>query len=417
MRSGKFSGSEEIIQSARGTAGTCISGRRSGASRWQALLRASAISVAAMGALAASVAFAVSTTVSTLIDSDNNLGTGCSISTANGAFTGVDRVLNTTVIAETTGYRIQSITLQSCVGSTLSANVPIDMSATPLARGMGVGGTTAVETYLPAVYLPANGQKMRIGITTTGADGLVGSDALTVAAGGGPILVDGPPLIVVPTLAKLSLALTALLLALSVWFARRRGWHGFQLVIVAAFAISMSGQLIAAIVRNGFVDDWAGIAPVAIDPAGDAPVGTDITNLYSTVMDGNVYFRIDIALNAPPVANAQSVTAVVGQTLAITLTGSDYEGSPLTFTIVTPPTQGTLGGSGANVTYTPNAAATSVDNANKSAVSASESLASVGTTMRGGPSTRIGPPPAAAVSASLPTRPSAPVVVMPMRIF
>lgn len=361
MGSGEFSGSDEVVQSVCGKGETDIRRLRSSTSRWQSLWRASAVSVAALGALATSVAFAASTTVSTLIDTDNNPGTGCSISTANGAFAGVDRVLNTTVIAETTGYRIQSITLQSCVGGTLSANVPIDMSSTPLARGMGVGGTTAVETYLPSVYLPASGQKMRVGITTSGADGLVGSDALTVATGGGPILVDGPPLIVVPTLAKLSLALTALLLALSVWFARRRGWHGFQLVFVAALAISMSGQLIAAIARDGFVGDWTGIAPVAIDPAGDAPVGTDITNLYSTVMDGNVYFRIDIALNAPPVANAQSVTAIVGQTLAITLTGSDYEGSPLTFAIVTPPTQGTLGGSGANVTYTPNAAATSSD--------------------------------------------------------
>ena len=65
----------------------------------------------------------------------------------------------------------------------------------------------------------------------------------------------------------------------------------------------------------------------------------------------------------------------------------------------------------------PRRRANQTDKANKSAVSASESLAMVGTTISGEPSTRIGPPPAVTVSASLPTRPSAPVVAMPTRIF
>jgi len=60
-------------------------------------------------------------------------------------------------------------------------------------------------------------------------------------------------------------------------------------------------------------------------------------------------------VNDVPVANAQSVTVVEDTPKAITLTGSDVEGSTLTFTIVTLPANGTLSGSGANITYTPNA--------------------------------------------------------------
>ncbi len=347
---GGVSGAIQKARGAQSELATVSRIRQPLAPRWCSLLRAASVSIAA---LAASVTFAATTTVSTLIDADNNAASGCSISTANGAFAGVDKVLNTIVVADATGYRISSITQQACSGGTLGPATLVDASSTPLARGNGSSGTTAVETYLPNAFLPANGQKMRIGITTLGSDGLTGADALTLS-GAGPILVDGPPLMVVPTLAKLSLALTALLLALSVWFARRRGWHGMQLVIVAAFAISMSGQLIAAIVRDGFVGDWTGIAPVATDPTGDAPAGTDITTLFSTVDRDNVYFRIDMVLNAPPVANAQSVVAVANVALPITLTGSDYEASPLTFTVVAPPAHGALTGTAPNLTYTAN---------------------------------------------------------------
>ncbi len=59
------------------------------------------------------------------------------------------------------------------------------------------------------------------------------------------------------------------------------------------------------------------------------------------------------AVNDAPVANAQSVSTNEDTAKAITLTGSDVEGSPLTFAIATNPSNGTLSGSGANRTYTP----------------------------------------------------------------
>jgi hypothetical protein len=64
---------------------------------------------------------------------------------------------------------------------------------------------------------------------------------------------------------------------------------------------------------------------------------------------------INVRANTAPVANAQSVTTPAGTAVNITLTGSDPEGSPLTYAIVGNPASGTLSGTAPNVTYTPNA--------------------------------------------------------------
>ncbi len=58
-------------------------------------------------------------------------------------------------------------------------------------------------------------------------------------------------------------------------------------------------------------------------------------------------------VNHPPTAAPQSVTTPENTPAAITLTGSDPDGDPLTFAVATNPTHGTLSGSGANLTYTP----------------------------------------------------------------
>ena len=59
-------------------------------------------------------------------------------------------------------------------------------------------------------------------------------------------------------------------------------------------------------------------------------------------------------VNDAPVADNQSVTVQEDTAKGIILTGSDVEGDPITFIIVTQPSFGVLTGTGANVTYTPN---------------------------------------------------------------
>ena len=60
-----------------------------------------------------------------------------------------------------------------------------------------------------------------------------------------------------------------------------------------------------------------------------------------------------VAVNDAPVANTQSVTVTEDVAKVITLTGTDVEGSALTYTIASQPTKGVLSGTAPNLTYTP----------------------------------------------------------------
>ena len=59
------------------------------------------------------------------------------------------------------------------------------------------------------------------------------------------------------------------------------------------------------------------------------------------------------AVNSAPQANAQSVSVFKNTAKSITLTGSDADGDPLTYTVVSQPQNGTLTGNAPDLTYTP----------------------------------------------------------------
>ncbi len=65
--------------------------------------------------------------------------------------------------------------------------------------------------------------------------------------------------------------------------------------------------------------------------------------------------------NDPPVADPQSVTTSINTAVAITLTGSDPEGDLLSFAISATPSNGSVIGLGAAVSYTPNSGFYGVD--------------------------------------------------------
>lgn len=60
-----------------------------------------------------------------------------------------------------------------------------------------------------------------------------------------------------------------------------------------------------------------------------------------------------VEVNLPPVANSQSVSVTENGQIAITLTGSDPDHDPITFQVVSGPTNGTLSGTAPNVNYQP----------------------------------------------------------------
>jgi YD repeat-containing protein len=69
--------------------------------------------------------------------------------------------------------------------------------------------------------------------------------------------------------------------------------------------------------------------------------------------DGTVTVLVSPAVNRPPVADRADVTGVEDSSVSFTLTGSDDDGDPLDFVVVTAPQHGTLAGDAPDLTYTP----------------------------------------------------------------
>lgn len=94
-------------------------------------------------------------------------------------------------------------------------------------------------------------------------------------------------------------------------------------------------------------------------------IGPD--NFTFKVNDGSVDSNVATVsitvtpVNDAPLATPQSLSVVEGTPLTITLVGSDPESEPLVYTIVSAPAHGTLSGSGANLTYTPDSGYTGDD--------------------------------------------------------
>src|SRR5207249_824905 len=71
--------------------------------------------------------------------------------------------------------------------------------------------------------------------------------------------------------------------------------------------------------------------------------------------------NISLKVNRPPVANVQSAITDQDVSKAITLTGSDPDGDPISFIIVSNPSHGSLSGTLPNLTYKPVANYTGTD--------------------------------------------------------
>ena len=111
---------------------------------------------------------------------------------------------------------------------------------------------------------------------------------------------------------------------------------------------------------------------LSFTPAADA-VGTALVEVYAQDNGGTNFagvdrsavkrFKITVSgVNDAPVAGSQAVTTAEDTAKAITLSGFDAEGSALTYTVVRPPTQGTLSGTAPNLVYTPSTNANGADN-------------------------------------------------------
>lgn len=304
-------------------------------------------SFALAAGLLACGATALGATLTVLVDEDNNLATGCSVTTPNGSFDGVGQRYVTTVDTTQNPPRVTGITREDCTTppGTFSGPVSVSSGGWNVGVGNGTAGTNVIETGLP-VGVPG---PLRIGVIYS--DPAIGVDATTLAPGGVPIIVlasltGGPEQ--VPTLSDAMLALLTLLVFAVGWkYGNRR--IAAPMAVVALVMVSMVAW--AAIVLDGLVGDWAGIPPVASDPVDTD--GADINTVFATLEGTNLFMRVDARTGMPPAAVANTYTAVAGTPLSVVppngLLDNDTRGIPAA--TVTSFGGGTLGG-----TVTSNAA-------------------------------------------------------------
>ena len=131
--------------------------------RWLTLL----VLVGSTGAMAA--------TLDVLVDRDNNPGTGCTVTTANGAFSGVEQVFTTTIDTSVYPAVITGITRQDCATppSTFSAPAAVSPGGWPVGVGTGTNGYDVVESFFT---LSQQFGQYRVGFVYT--DAALGNDVL-----------------------------------------------------------------------------------------------------------------------------------------------------------------------------------------------------------------------------------------------
>ncbi len=253
-----------------------------------------------------------------LLDTDNNPATGCTVATVNGNFAGVDQRLVTTVSVGTATATVGGVQLQTCASDTFGAATWSDPGGWSVGSGNGIGGAAVIETFLPLAQLNGPGP-LRLGVISQAGQA---RDALLTGNGpGGGILFPtgsgASDAAAIPALNPLTLVLLVALLGGALRYGRRH--PGAAKLLVLVVAIGGAGLVWAALVRDGQTNDWAGIAPLATDPQGDADSPVDLIALFGNIEGANLNFRLDarITFAAPPTNQAPQVNAGSDQTITL----------------------------------------------------------------------------------------------------
>ncbi|HEX2254764.1 MAG TPA: IPTL-CTERM sorting domain-containing protein [Thermoanaerobaculia bacterium] len=300
----------------------------------------------------ASPAAAVVQEVRFYLDTDLDTTTGCLSPTPG--LSGAELRLTVTVdtTADGTTASVESAVLEECVGSPTFGN-PVNVPPEVVQMNAGLDGFDVVEACLLRSALPPGTDAIRLAVATT-QGGVVLDTLVTIDGDGGEdIVLALLTVLEIPTLSEWALILLALLLFTAA--ATRLHRRGPVPLVMLALLLTAGGA-------------WAvtGIGPgdlLAENAAATDDADGQIRALYARATHEQVCLRADVSLvtNQPPTANGQAVATDEDVPELVILTGSDPEGGALTFGIVTPPVNGTLGAvtpidaTSASVEYTPNA--------------------------------------------------------------
>ncbi|MDC8011166.1 tandem-95 repeat protein [Tahibacter soli] len=313
------------------------------------------------GLLTSTGASAQTYTYSIYVDSDTNTGTGCAVT----GFAGADVRLQAEVTGGATP-QVVAVRRASCSGAAFGPATQVG-GGYPVGLNNGTGGADVVELSDSLNALRPTGQPnaLRIGVV---AESATGRDELVVNNTGGPILL-GLPQLPIPAL---TWPILLLLGAIVAFYGARRARKTAAWRVLSAFLFVSSAAIAANFATDGQVGDWAGLPPLATDPAGDqtsSESAIDLLAVFGATENGNAFLRVDVRdlENNPPTVTPSTLTVLEDTPGTATLTGTDPEGATITFAIATPPTLGTTGAvtpggpTSATVVYTPNANANGND--------------------------------------------------------
>jgi hypothetical protein len=338
-------------------------------------LRTRVIPLAALGlALVAAPAAARVQTFEVLIDTDASAVTGCTRTVAPGTFTGVERILLTTVDTATATAQVTNVQEQSCASppSTFGPLAPVVLPpgvtlpwSVGIDNGVGGAGVHVIETLIPIADLGSPPPStLRLAVVACDSDGGVCTDVLTTTqpAPAPPqdilFALGGIPVVAVPTLGAAGMLLLALLLGASAFVLLRR--RRKPALVAALVALSAGALWAATATMDGATSDWAPTDQVATDASGDPT--PDLRALFAQNDTQRVYFRVDSTLrfDTPPTAVDDDAT-VAEDAPATTLdvlandTDPDTPPGPRSIASVTQPAGGTvvITNGGADLTYQP----------------------------------------------------------------
>lgn len=268
----------------------------------------------------------------TLIDSDNNPATGCSVATAAGVFEGVEQAA-VTRIDLSAQEPVGDISREVCQGGVLVPD-PSFVPLAPLRWPVGVGAAgplrDVVESYTRLVSSPGT---VRLGFVSATTDGSVPPAALLSAAGGGNggAIQLAPSAMLpaaVPALGTGGLLLVACALVWATYrFARLRRMAP---TITALCLLCVVGLAWAAMVRDGSPADWGSTPPLATAPTtGPLQFSAVYAQLEGTTL--HLRYDLDLGIRDGVVQDDGPYAATVGNTLPVAAPGvlaNDTLGSP-----------------------------------------------------------------------------------------
>ncbi len=295
------------------------------------------------------------------VDNDSDAATGCVVnfpaftSTANGIDTRLTITTNSALPPA-----ITSTTVHNCSGAAFDAGTNTTMAA--LGLNNGVNGSDVFEAMLPSTALSMNQSDAATLYFAT--DSSTATDIVLTNSAGGPIVLGFAAQ--VPALGLLSVVF---LLAAFLLLTRRHLSRKITVSIVLVGFVTTAWAM--TILIDGQTTDWQSIAPANTDPVNDTSAAgsfADLTAVFATRQGDDFFVRMDVVdvENQAPIADTNNASTLEDNAVVITVTGSDAEGSPLTFS-ANAPANGTLSAftvinaTSSSVTYTPNADFNGVD--------------------------------------------------------